>query len=87
VLFHLNFICNNFQEYLYALPFKFLDTVVYNHILNYASFQKLMGQEISKSLINKSLIAIKEHGVLFECTTNDGECTKKSLPLTYWVVG
>lgn len=50
-------------------------------------FQKLMGQEISKSLINKSLIAIKEHGVLFECTPNDGECTKKSVPFTYWVVG
>jgi len=50
-------------------------------------FQKLMGQEISKSYINKSLIAIKEHGVLFECTPTDGECTKKCIPLTYWVVG
>jgi hypothetical protein len=54
---------------------------------HFMMFQKLMGQEISKSLINKSLIAIKEHGVLFECTPNDGECNKKSVPFTYWVVG
>jgi hypothetical protein len=47
-----------------------------------------MGQEVSNSLINKSLIAIKEHGVLFECMSPDGESSKKSsTPLAYWVVG
>ncbi|PNF22078.1 Protein inturned [Cryptotermes secundus] len=61
--------------------------VIHVVLRNAVRFKKLMGQEISKSLINKSLIAIKEHGVLFECTPNDGECTKKSGPFTYWVVG
>ncbi|KAJ9581085.1 hypothetical protein L9F63_023742, partial [Diploptera punctata] len=62
---------------------------IIHHLLhNAVRFKKLMGQEISKSLINKSLIAIKEHGVLFECSPCDGESSKKSSPpLSYWVVG
>lgn len=39
-------------------------------------FEKMLNQDTDKSVINKSLIAIKEHGVLFEC---EGD--------TYWVVG
>ncbi|XP_069695408.1 protein inturned isoform X2 [Periplaneta americana] len=61
--------------------------VIHDLLHNAVRFKRLMGQEISKSLINKSLIAIKEHGVLFECSPCDGESNKKSTPLTYWVVG
>ncbi|XP_014223988.1 protein inturned [Trichogramma pretiosum] len=39
-------------------------------------YKKLLSQDVSKSVINKSLIAIKEYGILFEWENN-----------TYWVVG
>ena len=50
-------------------------------------FQKLMGQEISKSYINKSLIAIKEHGVLFECTPIDESVPKSVYHLHIGLLG
>jgi hypothetical protein len=76
---------NRLQEILHH--FRRSCQVIHDLLNNAVHFKKLMGQEISKSYINKSLIAIKEHGVLFECTPIDGECTKKCIPLTYWVVG
>lgn len=39
-------------------------------------------QYIAKSVINKSLVAIKEHGILFECPFLDDQENKK-----YWVLG
>lgn len=39
-------------------------------------YKKLLSHETGKSVINKSLIAIKEHGILFEWEN-----------FTYWVVG
>lgn len=45
-------------------------------------------EEMSKSLINKSLVAIKEHGMLFEVPYQDETVVKKTIPkITYWVVG
>nr|CAD7438326.1 unnamed protein product [Timema bartmani] len=58
------------------------------HVLlrNTVHFKKLLAQDVAKCHLNKSLIAIKEHGVLFQC---QGETsTKKTAPtFTYWVVG
>ena len=39
-------------------------------------YKKLLSHDTGKSVINKSLIAIKEHGILFEWEN-----------CTYWVVG
>nr|CAD7256754.1 unnamed protein product [Timema shepardi] len=58
------------------------------HVLlrNTVHFKKLLAQDVAKCHLNKSLIAIKEHGVLFQC---QGETSaKKTTPtFTYWVVG
>lgn len=43
-------------------------------------------QEMAKSVINKSLIAIKEHGIVFECPYLDDKDSKKN-KIVYWVVG
>ncbi|XP_063243718.1 protein inturned [Bacillus rossius redtenbacheri] len=56
---------------------------------NTVHFKKLLAQDIAQSRINKSLVAVKEHGVLFECARGDAEGAGKRqpLPLAYWVVG
>lgn len=41
---------------------------------------------MAKSVINKSLIAIKEYGTLFELTAPDDNL-KKFGKIAYWVVG
>lgn len=66
---------------------KFRHSAMHIHTLfqNTISFKKLKGVEASHSLINKSLVAIKEFGVLFECHLSRGN--EKALVLTYWVVG
>lgn len=43
-------------------------------------------QEMAKSVINKSLIAIKEHGVCFECPFQDDK-QKKQHKINFWVIG
>lgn len=43
-------------------------------------------QEVTKSVINKSLIAIKEYGVLFECPYLEDN-SKKLQKFSYWVTG
>lgn len=43
-------------------------------------------QDMAKSVMNKSLIAIKEHGVMFECSIFD-ETEKKNKVIKYWVIG
>ncbi|XP_046747053.1 protein inturned [Diprion similis] len=50
--------------------------VIHKLLQRTVRFEKMLNQDTDKSVINKSLIAIKEHGVLFEC---EGD--------TYWVVG
>lgn len=46
----------------------------------------MSAEEMAKSVINKSLIAIKEYGALFECCIPQ-ESIKKQSKITYWVVG
>jgi hypothetical protein len=43
-------------------------------------------QDMAKSVMNKSLIAIKEHGVMFECPFLDDVDNRKN-KIKYWVVG
>ncbi|XP_019754086.1 protein inturned isoform X1 [Dendroctonus ponderosae] len=47
-------------------------------------FKSLPAQDIAKSLMNKSLIAIKEYGMLFECPTS---AEPKRSKIAYWVIG
>ncbi|XP_043283272.1 protein inturned isoform X2 [Venturia canescens] len=60
-------IVKNFNRYAHAIH-KLLDNTV--------RFKKIVNEDVDKTLMNKNLIAIKEHGVLF-----DFENT------SYWVVG
>lgn len=46
----------------------------------------MSAQEMAKSVMNKSLIAIKEHGVCFEYTFLD-EKQKKQHKIKFWVIG
>lgn len=43
-------------------------------------------QDMAKSVMNKSLIAIKEHGVMFEGRFLDDTDNRKN-KIKYWVVG
>ncbi|XP_063981427.1 protein inturned [Diachasmimorpha longicaudata] len=43
---------------------------------NAVRFKKMLNEDVDKTAINKNLVAIKEHGVLFECES-----------LSFWVVG
>ncbi|EEZ98662.1 protein inturned [Tribolium castaneum] len=53
---------------------------------NTLRFKNMPAQDMAKSVMNKSLIAIKEHGVMFECPFLDDIDNKKS-NIKYWVVG
>ncbi|XP_075213608.1 protein inturned-like [Lycorma delicatula] len=59
---------------------------IHSLLQNTVQFKKLNAQEVHESLINKSLVAIKEYGVLFEAELEQG---KKSsvVSLNFWVVG
>lgn len=46
----------------------------------------MSAEEMSNSVINMSLIAIKEYGALFECSLAE-EAGKKCPKVTYWVIG
>lgn len=46
----------------------------------------MSAQEMAKSVMNKSLIAIKEHGVCFECPFQDDR-HKKQCKVCFWVIG
>ncbi|XP_015599831.1 protein inturned [Cephus cinctus] len=50
--------------------------IIHKLLHNTVRFKKMLSQDMDKSVINKSLIAIKEHGVLFEWDS-----------LSYWVIG
>lgn len=47
----------------------------------------MSAQDMAKSLMNKSLIAIKEHGTLFECDYKDDTTKSKPFKISYWVIG
>lgn len=52
---------------------------------NTIRFKTLLAQDMVKLVVNKSLIAIKEHGMLFEC--HEMENGKRATSVLYWVVG
>ncbi|XP_023014515.2 inturned planar cell polarity protein [Leptinotarsa decemlineata] len=52
---------------------------------NTLRFKNMPAQDMAKSVMNKSLIAIKEHGMLFNCPYLDEK--EKKCKITYWVLG
>ncbi|KAL6436477.1 hypothetical protein ACFW04_004751 [Cataglyphis niger] len=50
--------------------------VIHRLLHNTVRFKKMLNQDIEKTVINRSLIAVKEHGVLFEWENT-----------TFWVIG
>lgn len=58
---------------------------IHNIFQNTIRFNNLLSQDMAKLVVNKSLIAIKEHGMLFECSIEENG--KKINSITYWVVG
>ncbi|XP_033222182.1 protein inturned isoform X3 [Belonocnema kinseyi] len=50
--------------------------VIHRLLQNTVRYKKMLTQDMDKSVINKTLVAIKEHGVLFDWNKT-----------TYWVVG
>nr|CAI5822166.1 unnamed protein product [Callosobruchus analis] len=52
---------------------------------NTLRFKNTPTQEIAKSMMNKSLVGIKEYGVLFECPYLDAKDKKNKIK--YWVIG
>ncbi|XP_020718480.1 protein inturned isoform X1 [Bombus terrestris] len=50
--------------------------IIHKLLHNTVRFKTMLNSDVDKTVINKSLIAVKEHGVLFEWEN-----------LTYWVVG
>lgn len=50
--------------------------IIHKLLYNTVRFKQMQNPDIDKTVINKSLIAIKEHGILFEWEDT-----------TYWVVG
>lgn len=50
--------------------------IIHKLLGNTLRFKKMLNQDMERTLVNKSLVAIKEHGVLFELDE-----------ITYWVVG
>ncbi|KAF7272761.1 hypothetical protein GWI33_014470 [Rhynchophorus ferrugineus] len=69
-------ILNNFKKFCQNIHTIFQNTL---------RFKSMPAQDIAKSLMNKSLIAIKEYGMLFECSYLDDRDKKGRVP--YWVVG
>ncbi|KAI4458438.1 protein inturned [Holotrichia oblita] len=74
----LNTILQNFRNCSHNIHKLFQNTL---------RFKNMSAQDMAKSLMNKSLIAIKEHGVLFECEYKDDCVRAKPLKITYWVIG
>ncbi|XP_071441603.1 protein inturned [Hetaerina americana] len=63
---------------------------IHNLLQHSIAFKDVKGPDASASWINKSLVAVKEHGVLFECPdvpSSSDSFKKSSNSLAYWVVG
>ncbi|XP_060525407.1 protein inturned isoform X2 [Cylas formicarius] len=61
--------------------------IIHGVFQNTLRFKNMPAQDIAKTLMNKSLIAIKEYGVVFECLYVDEKENNKRNKITYWVVG
>ncbi|KAK4883073.1 hypothetical protein RN001_006392 [Aquatica leii] len=73
----LEVVLNNFRKCAQNIHDLFQNTLRY---------KEMLAQDVTKCVFNKSLIAIKEYGTLFECTFAD-DLFKKYDKLTYWVIG
>ncbi|KAG5874050.1 hypothetical protein JTB14_034626 [Gonioctena quinquepunctata] len=71
-----SFILDNFKRSCLKIHTLFQNTL---------RFKNMPAQDIAKSVMNKSLVAIKEQGILFNCPYLD-EKERKS-KITYWVMG
>ncbi|XP_046382876.1 protein inturned [Ischnura elegans] len=63
---------------------------IHNLLQHSIAFKDVKGPDASASWINKSLVAVKEHGVLFECPnvpSQSDSLKKSSNSPAYWVVG
>lgn len=59
--------------------------IIHSILENNIRFKK-NSQDNSKCFINKSLVAVKEHGVIYECISTESD-SKKPVTFTYWIVG
>lgn len=66
--------------------FRRCSQIIHSILENNIRFKK-NAQDTSKCFINKSLVAVKEHGVIFECTSTESDLSKKPITFTYWIVG
>jgi hypothetical protein len=73
----INGILNSFRKSCHKIHSLFQNTM---------RFKNMPAQDMAKSVMNKSLIAIKEHGVMFECPFLDDVDNRKN-KIKYWVVG
>lgn len=73
-----NLVLNNFRRCCQNIHGVFQNTL---------RFKNMPAQDIGKSLMNKSLIAIKEYGMLFECPFVDEKDGSKKNKISYWVIG
>ncbi|XP_014243073.1 protein inturned isoform X2 [Cimex lectularius] len=64
-------VMNNFRKYAHKIKKMFMNTISF----------KLKSKELHRFVWNKSLVAIKEFGILFNAAEN------KEKPLSYWVTG
>nr|XP_023014516.1 protein inturned isoform X2 [Leptinotarsa decemlineata] len=71
-----SFIMDNFKRCSLKMHMLFQNTL---------RFKNMPAQDMAKSVMNKSLIAIKEHGMLFNCPYLDEK--EKKCKITYWVLG
>ncbi|CAH1961039.1 unnamed protein product [Acanthoscelides obtectus] len=74
------------QTYEVIVPnFKRCSLEIHRMFQNTLRFTNTPTQEIAKSMMNKSLVGIKEYGILFECPYLDAKDKKNKIK--YWVIG
>ncbi|KAK6641203.1 hypothetical protein RUM44_012912 [Polyplax serrata] len=66
--------------------FRRCSQIIHSILENNINFKK-NGQDNSRCFINKSLIAVKEHGVIHECFSSELESGRKPISFQYWIVG
>ncbi|XP_053978115.1 protein inturned isoform X1 [Hylaeus volcanicus] len=67
---------NSAKDHKILVNFNKCIHIIHKLLHNTVRFKKMLNSDMDKTVINKSLIAVKEHGVLFEWEN-----------VTYWVVG
>lgn len=67
---------NSTKDHKILVNFNKCIHIIHKLLHNAVRFKKMLNSDMDKTVINKSLIAVKEHGVLFEWEN-----------VTYWVVG